>query len=250
MKIIEMSDFQKKAFERYISNNKLFLSLLSQKEMNDEAIKLMKMNFGMMRSALTDLGVVFDEQERIKELNQEIRRLEETQNNQEINYTSISTFVSNLSDHIRKILEDHGIHGVVNVNFGANLLVSVDLFSSDERPVDDLFYREDELETKNEKNLTRHRKMLSLYDCAKLNNHDYPDYILTYTEKNVNALIKVVEKAVGEDCGQYSVKIGTRYERTQGKTEKLHPKLDSISLTFITLSSSKSLLRAFNEYNK
>lgn len=238
-----MNDFTKAAIQRYIDMNHLFLSLLQGKQFNEDTLKLMKGNHDMMKSALIDLGVVFDETDRIRTLNNRIHEMEETFSAEGLNSEKISSYVNNLSQQIRSALEEQGLHCSVSVSFSPNMVAELSFYSSQEKEGMTGYYRtEEEQQESIRKNSERHAKLIHNFKCFEGSHGD--EKYLAYSSANILKILGIVAETVDDDISHHSMELNPRYSREDNKTKTLMPTLSTLTITFLTLASHKSFSEA------
>src|ERR1044071_93331 len=107
---MKMDLMVKKNIEKFLSNVSLFYSLLKdkieKKEEVNEIVNLLEMQHSLNKGLLIDIGVQFDEQNKIRQLNEKVRNLEFKLGEQSnIDFSSISQYINTHNEKLSNILK-------------------------------------------------------------------------------------------------------------------------------------------------
>lgn len=245
-----MNDFQKQAMKKYIELNYLFLSIYQDQESDEEKIKLMTQNHNMMRHALSDLGVEFKEKDEIRKLNQRIHEMEKNQISSDLNYQKISTYINNLKHKLDNDLKAMGISSSNQVSFAPNIQVSINLFSSSIKKSNPSYYKtEEEYLESCRKNEERHNLFLKNF-ISFGDDQSKSERYLAYDDSNINSILNIVSKSIGEEITGHNFTLTPRYSRKEGEVKMLMPMLNTIDIRFATLASHKSFIESFRNLER
>ncbi len=247
-----MSNFKEEQIKKHLELNQTFNYLLSNhlKDGYDEkTIQLLKQNYDMMRSTLIDLGVKFDEIEKIRNLNMRIRELENVQDNPDMSFIKVSTYINGLSSKLKDVMRNIGVNGSFNVTFEPNLKFNIRFYSSGiEKASRSSFVKEDDYNRYNEENRIRHEKFMDEFETVKWSN----SYYLKYSEANINKILIEIEDSFDVSISNHEYDVKSHFEDTDNNDEhpiKTRPIIESLTATVYTLQSSIGLAEAFrNRY--
>jgi len=240
-----MDQFQEESIQRYIHNYNTFLYLLQNRasKSDEELIHLLQDNHNMSRSVLMDLGVKFNEIERIRTLNERVRELQEEQDSSDITYDKVSIFIKQISDKVKKSLSDLGLYALVDVGMSPNLEIKVRIMSSTPKEGSRSNYRsEEEFQTYAKKKLDEHNRFMSNFEV--LNRKD-DGFVVAYTNSNIGLIQDCIEKSLGTDVGSLEFVLDNVYDGEK-PNHRIVPYLSELTLRFWTLPSSRS----FNEISR
>lgn len=246
----QLNEFEKKSINDYISLTKMFLEIISDKNFGDEAISLMKQNHTLMRIALQDLGVKFEEVNEIKELRDKIRDMELQQSMSDMSYNKISAYIENLKNKVKNDLEAIGLHSSVQLSFCPNLNVKIDIFNSEEREPDKMFYRDQQdFERDKIKYQERHRNFRKNFVYEVYDDNE-KELVAIYDQSNIDKIVEKISDSVCHNHDNINVQIQNRFKKgfTEGKKLQNIPALKSIELTFYTLQSDIFLSQSFKSF--
>lgn len=246
----QLNEFEKKSINDYISLTKMFLEIISDKNFGDEAISLMKQNHTLMRIALQDLGVKFEEVNEIKELRDKIRDMELQQSMSDMSYNKISAYIENLKNKVKNDLEAIGLHSSVQLSFCPNLNVKIDIFNSEEREPDKMFYRDQQdFEKDKIKYQERHRNFRENF-VYEIYDDNEKELVAIYDQSNIDKIVEKISDSVCHNHDNINVQIQNRFKKgfTEGKKLQNIPALKSIELTFYTLQSDIFLSQSFKSF--
>lgn len=246
----QLNEFEKKSINDYISLTRMFLEIISDKNFGDEAISLMKQNHTLMRIALQDLGVKFEEVNEIKELRNRIRDMELQQSMSDMSYNKISAYIENLKNKVKNDLEAIGLHSSVQLSFCPNLNVKIDIFNSEEREPDKMFYRDQQdFERDKIKYQERHRNFKENFVYEVYDDNE-KELVAIYDQSNIDKIVEKISDSVSHNHDNINVQIQNRFKKgfTEGKKLQNIPALKSIELTFYTLQSDIFLSQSFKSF--
>lgn len=240
-----MDQFQEESIQRYIHNYNTFLYLLQNRasKSDEELVHLLQDNHNMSRSVLMDLGVKFNEIERIRTLNERVRELEEEQDSSDISYDKVSIFIKQISDKVKKSLSDLGLYAIVDVGMSPNLEIKVRIMSSSPKEGSRSNYRsEAEFQAYAKKKLDEHNRFMNNFEV--LNRND-DGFVVAYTNSNLSLIQDSIEKSVGTDVGSLEFVLDNVYDGEK-PNHRIVPYLSELTVRFWTLPSSRS----FNEISR
>lgn len=240
-----MDQFQEESIQRYIHNYNTFLYLLQNRasKSDEELVHLLQDNHNMSRSVLMDLGVKFNEIERIRTLNERVRELEEEQDSSDISYDKVSIFIKQISDKVKKSLSDLGLYAIVDVGMSPNLEIKVRIMSSSPKEGSRSNYRsEADFQAYAKKKLDEHNRFMNNFEV--LNRND-DGFVVAYTNSNLSLIQDSIEKSVGTDVGSLEFVLDNVYDGEK-PNHRIVPYLSELTVRFWTLPSSRS----FNEISR
>lgn len=240
-----MDQFQEESIKRYIQNYNTFLQILQSKaaKSDEDLIHLLQDNHSMSRSLLMDLGVKFNEIERIRTLNERIRELQEEQSSPDISYDKVSIFIKQISDKVKNSLSGLGIYPLVDVSMSPNLEIRVRIMSSTPKEGSRSNYRsEEEFQAYAKKKLDEHNRFMSNFEV--LNRKD-DGFVVAYTNSNIGLIQDCIEKSVGTEVGSLEFVLDNVYDGEK-PNHRIVPYLSELTFRFWTLPSSRS----FNEISR
>jgi len=240
-----MNEFKEKSIKHYIDMNYLFLSLLKERNFDEETINLMKQNHSMMKSALIDLGVTFPEVDKIRSLNERIRALEDNQNSEGLNYQKVSTYIHTINNSLSEAFKNKGLYCTVNTSFSPNIEVDIGILSSSlEKPNSTYWRDEDEYNAHCKENEERHNRFLENFVVIEEDNEKR----MAYDMKNVNLIIAIAEETLQLSMSYFRYDLYPNYCKINGKHAMKMPTIKSFKIGFTTLASHKSLQESLSEY--
>lgn len=242
----EMDSVEKKNIDDHINMTKTFLSIFSAKEFNEQTISLMKSNFEMMRIALQDMGVEFEDKNRIRELNERIRRMEDDKQSTELSYGKVASYIKTIKNDVTKAMEELGLSCSCSVSFNPDIKVEVQFFSVSLKRSSFFSKNEKEENEKNTEQKNNYNNCLNNFITEK----DDEDLIIVYNEENIKKVKSTLESVLGIDCSYEEIETGTRFIKDEDKRSFLYqtPSLRKATFTFLALESSKSLSELFKSY--
>lgn len=242
----DMDSVEKENIKKHIQMTQTFLSILSGKEFNAETLSLMKSNFEMMRISLEDLGVHFDDKERIRKLNERIRVMEDDRSSNEISNGKVASHIKGLKNAIYEALNNAGISGSCTVSFSPDITVEVQLFTVSKKGFSLFSKNEEEKKAADDKEFALYKKCQETFTTEK----DGESLIIVYNDENIFKIQQIVESVIGSFCSHKTFETSTRYikDETNKYPRYQTPALKQLSFTFLALESSKNLAEAFKQY--
>lgn len=240
-----MNEFKEKAVKHYIDMNYLFLSLLKERQFDDESIRLMKQNHSMMQSALIDLGVTFTDNEKIRSLNEKIRELENSQNSDGFNYQKVSTYIQNINKSLKEAFEEKGLYCTVNTSFNPNIQVEIGILSSSPAKSNSTYWKdENEYNEHCRKNEERHNNFLKNFNVIEEDNEQR----MVYDMGNINLILTIAEETLGLNMSYFNYDLYPNFCKINGKHTLKMPTIRTFKIGFTTLASHKSFQESLKEY--
>jgi len=234
-----MNNFQKESLKKYLDNYNLFVYLLQNTEhkSDEDLLRLLQDNHSMSRSMLIDLGVTFKEIDTIRSLNEGIRELEASQGSADVNYDTVSIFIKQISEKIKKDLSAIGIYASYEVSMSPNLIIHVRLFSSSENSGSRSSFRtEESYNAYNQSKLEEHQRYMQNFETVKRSSDGF---VLSYTNSNLALIKQTVEKSLGVEIGDLDIVVDNTYEGEK-PNYKIIPYISELTFKFWTLPSSRS----------
>lgn len=240
-----MNEFKEKSIKHYIDMNYLFLSLLKERQFDDEAIRLMKQNHDMMKSALMDLGVTFTETEKIRSLNEKLRTLEISQNSEGINYQKVSTYINNINTSLKESFEKEGLYCTVNTSFSPNIQVDIGILSSSPERSSSTYWRdENEYNEYCKKNEERHKNFLKNFTVIE----EDKEQRIAYNMANINLILRIAEDTLGLDMSYFNYDLYPNFCKVNGEHTMKMPTIKNFKIGFTTLASHRVFQESLQEY--
>lgn len=234
-----MNDFQKNSLKKYLENYNLFAYLLqnTEKRSDEELVRLLQDNHSMARSMLIDLGVTFKEIDTIRSLNERIRELEASQGNTDVNYDTVSIFIKQITEKVKKDFSDMGVYAGYDVSMTPNLFINVRFYSSGNNTGSRSSFRSEEsLNAYNQSKLEEHQRFMANFETVA---RGTDGFFLAYTNSNLAVLKGCLEKSLGVEIGDLSVVVDNTYEGEK-PNHKVIPYISEVHFKFWTLPSSRS----------
>lgn len=234
-----MNDFQKESLKKYLENYNLFAYLLQNTENRSDAefVRLLQDNHSMARSMLIDLGVTFKEIDTIRSLNERIRELEAAQGSADVNYDTVSIFIKQISEKLKKDLSEIGIYAGYDVSMTPNLVINIRFYSSGNNTGSRSSFRSEEsFNEYNKSKLEEHQRFMTNFETVA---RSTDGFFLAYTNSNLAILKDTVEKTLGVEIGDLSVVVDNTYEGEK-PNHKIIPYISELTFKFWTLPSSRS----------
>lgn len=237
-------EFKENAIKKYIEMNSLFLSLLQGRNFDEETLGMMKMNHSSMKSALIDLGVKFNEVEKIRNLNARIRELEVVQESADLNITTVSGYIQGIYNKLDKVFDDNGIYCTHNVSFTPNLEITMNILPcSNSKPKSTDWRDLDEYTKYCELIENRHLKFVENFKTLDEDDDRY----MAFDQDNISFIIQLMENTLNCGVSSYSYELSPRYVEKDGEHKSAYPTISSIKLSMLTLASHKSFSEAMKE---
>lgn len=242
----EMDSVEKENIKKHIQMTQTFLSILSEKEFNAETLSLMKSNFEMMRITLEDLGVHFDDKEKIRKLNERIRAMEDDRASNELSNGKVASHIKVIKNAISGALENAGISGSCIVSFSPDITVEIQLFTVSKKGFSSFLKNEEEKKSSDDKHLALYNKCKETFTTEK----DGERLIIVYNDENIFKIQQIVESVIGDFCSHKTFETSSRYIKDEKNKYPRYqtPALKQLNFTFLALESSKNLAEAFKQY--
>lgn len=246
----ELDEFKKKSIDDYLSLTKMFISIFATKEFGEESISLMKQNHSLMRIALQDLGVKFENEDKIKELRETVRNMESKQNMGDISFNKISAYIDNLKKEVKDRLESIGLSCSISVSFMPNIRILIDIFSSEEREPNKMFYKDkDEFDKDKLKYIEKHKLFKENFIYEEYDDNE-KELIAIYNQANIDRIVESLESLIGLKHDYLNVQIQNRFKKgfVNGKIIQNFPMLKTVEIDFYTLQNDIFLKESFSSF--
>lgn len=208
----------KKNIEKFLSNVSLFYSLLKdkidKKEEVDEIVNLLEMQHSLNKGLLIDIGVQFDEQNKIRQLNEKVRNLEFKLGEQsDIDFSSISQYINTHNEKLSNILKAQGLNCSVDLNVSSHIDIKINFYNIDHGYRDICGFDKNEQERskselKHAQNLTNFKNNFETFESDKFGRSES----LRYSISNTRKIAKIIQEYFGEsDYFKEEIKVHTLY---------------------------------------
>lgn len=237
-----MDKVVKENIEKFLSNTSLFYSILSDHIKNgkdeNEIIQLLKMQHGMNKSAMMDLGVKFDDTITIRSLNERVRELESQLGaDSDISIEKVNLFINELNNQFNHHMKENGIYASIDISSSSQIKVHMNIFSQDINYKPSYCNDEEDKQRQIDNHNVLLEKFMTNFETISAKQHGSRQ-CLKFSERNIEKLNEVIYDffKLYPDHFEYEI-----------RPEETDMTISHYTFTLTTLDSHKNFARAMAE---